>query len=388
MHSNEPCSLTTPALAQRLVELTGEERQILVDFLLHLDEFERRRAFLHAGYESLWAYCLKVLHLREGPAWRRIGSMRVLRRFPRLEPALRDGRLCLSTVTLLGPLLTEESLDELVARAAYRTKAEVEHLAATLQPRVAPREGIRKLPQAQQPRELLASIATDGSPTPHPSPLPVPRGEGDGTQSTPPTTTPTPTPTPTFGEPGPRGEGVMRHPRTGTPEVELRPISADRWSLRVTLDAQAKTDLETLASLLNHAKGRDLAAVLHEAIRCGIERHGRRKGAVSPARTRSAPELPASEAPPPGIRETIPAHVRREVWLRDGGRCAWTSADGHRCGSRWKLELDHVLPVARGGASTADNLRIVCKSHNLLHAEQTFGREHMARFAGAQLILG
>src|SRR5919201_2389723 len=143
MNALAPSALASDALACRLRELAGDERDVQVDFLLHLDEFDRRRAFLVAGYESLWTYCLSALHLREGPAGRRIGAMRVLRRFPALEGALRDGRLCLSTVTVLGPLLTNENLDDLVARAAYRTKSETEHLVASLQPRTAPKDGIR-----------------------------------------------------------------------------------------------------------------------------------------------------------------------------------------------------------------------------------------------------
>src|SRR6266568_7088193 len=108
MNAPAPSSLSPEILACRLRELVSHERGVQVDFLLHLDEFDRRRAFLEAGYESLWTYCLQALHLREGPAGRRIGAMRVLRRFPALEGALRDGRLCLSTVTVLGPLLTAE----------------------------------------------------------------------------------------------------------------------------------------------------------------------------------------------------------------------------------------------------------------------------------------
>lgn len=149
-----------------------------------------------------------------------------------------------------------------------------------------------------------------------------------------------------------------------------------------------KTDLEALASLLSHSKGADLAAVLHEAIRCGLQHHGKRKGAVAPSRVRAAVDRPGSELPAAGARSAIPAHVRREVWLRDGGRCTWTGPDGHRCDSRWKLEFDHIQPVGRGGTSTPDNIRLLCKRHNMLHAEQTFGRAHMARFTGDQLILG
>ena len=107
MNGPVPASLATKDLARRLSELAGDERNVLVDFLLHLAEFDSRRAYLDAGYRSLWEWCLSVLHLREGAAGRRIAAMKVLRQFPRLEAPLRDGRLSGSTVTLLAPLLTD-----------------------------------------------------------------------------------------------------------------------------------------------------------------------------------------------------------------------------------------------------------------------------------------
>jgi len=145
MATHDPAVLDSEALARRLHDLVGDERRVQVDFLLYLDEFDRRQVFLGLGFGSLWDYCRKALHLREGAAGRRIGAMRVLRRFPRLEAPLRDGRLCLSTASLLGQILTDENLDELVGRAAFLTKAEVEHLVVPVRPRTAPRDGIRRL---------------------------------------------------------------------------------------------------------------------------------------------------------------------------------------------------------------------------------------------------
>ncbi|MBN9160022.1 MAG: hypothetical protein J0I07_03575, partial [Myxococcales bacterium] len=42
------------------------------------------------------------------------------------------------------------------------------------------------------------------------------------------------------------------------------------------------------------------------------------------------------------------------------------------------LELDHVRPKAHGGTETAANLRVRCRAHNALYAEQVFGRAHVA----------
>lgn len=56
-------------------------------------------------------------------------------------------------------------------------------------------------------------------------------------------------------------------------------------------------------------------------------------------------------------REPISAAVRREVWRRDGGQCV-------DCGSRERLEYDHIVPVSRGGAHTARNIELRCETCN------------------------
>jgi hypothetical protein len=58
-----------------------------------------------------------------------------------------------------------------------------------------------------------------------------------------------------------------------------------------------------------------------------------------------------------GRREPIPEAVRRLVFRRDGGRCV-------RCGQDELLQFDHVIPVALGGASTAENLQLLCATCN------------------------
>jgi len=368
MHALAPCSLDSTALARRLRDLAGDERQVQVDFLLHLDEYDRRQEYLAAGFGSLWDFCLRELHLREGAAGRRIAAMRALRRFPRLESPLRDGRLCLSTAPLLAQVLTEENLDDLVARAAFQTKAEVEHLVASIQPRTAPRDGLRKLPEAR-----TASLAQPpGAVADVPSLLTSWTGDprnADGTPAAAALAASSPV------APSPAAPG-----RAAAPTAELDAISGDEWSLRVTIDGAMKADLESLAALLSHKLRRsDYAALLREAVRCAIEKHGKRRGAVPPSQKRTKPAQP-SGAQVSGPSRRIPAEVKRAVYERDGGCCAWASKDGRRCGSRWQLEYDHIKPVSQGGKSTVDNVRLACRGHNFFHAEEAYGHEHMEKF--------
>jgi 5-methylcytosine-specific restriction endonuclease McrA len=65
------------------------------------------------------------------------------------------------------------------------------------------------------------------------------------------------------------------------------------------------------------------------------------------------------QQPPQGQRQPIPREVRRAVFERDGGQCV-------ECGSKFDLQYDHLIPVALGGASTVDNLQLLCGECNRL----------------------
>lgn len=61
--------------------------------------------------------------------------------------------------------------------------------------------------------------------------------------------------------------------------------------------------------------------------------------------------------------------VRKQVWARDGGRCAYEADDGTVCGSRGGLQFDHIVPWAKGGSSNDPaNVRLLCRAHNRVEA--------------------
>ena len=68
----------------------------------------------------------------------------------------------------------------------------------------------------------------------------------------------------------------------------------------------------------------------------------------------------------------MPAAVRRAVWARDGGQCAFIGANG-RCRETGFLEFHHVVPYASGGATSVENLQLRCRAHNAYEAERDFG---------------
>jgi hypothetical protein len=56
-------------------------------------------------------------------------------------------------------------------------------------------------------------------------------------------------------------------------------------------------------------------------------------------------------------RPNIPEKTRIEVWRRDEGKCV-------QCGSKERLEYDHIIPISKGGSNTARNIQLLCEKCN------------------------
>ena len=80
------------------------------------------------------------------------------------------------------------------------------------------------------------------------------------------------------------------------------------------------------------------------------------------------------------VKETSRAQVRLRVFKKVDGACEFVGLDGHRCGEKAEAQSDHIVPRAKGGHDSIDNLRLLCRQHNLFMAEQAFGRAHMDQF--------
>src|SRR5262249_8109490 len=153
--------------------------------------------------------------------------------------------------------------------------------------------------------------------------------------------------------------------------------SAERFQVQVVVSKSTHDKLRRAQALLSHAvPNGDVAQVLDRALDSLIAQLERRKVGAARSVARQPNRAPATAPTRPAARagraRYIPAQTRRTVWDRDGGRCTFVSADGHRCSEDRFLEFDHVEPLARGGATTVDRLRLRCRAHNQYEAERAF----------------
>ena len=141
-------------------------------------------------------------------------------------------------------------------------------------------------------------------------------------------------------------------------------LSPERYKIQVTVDRETHDLLRQAQNLMRHSvPNGEPAVVLGRALRLLVDTLLRNKAAIT---TRMTQPRSATE----GTR-TIPAHVRREVWRRDKGQCAFIGPRG-RCEARAFIEYHHVIPYARGGPARVDNIELRCRAHN----------SHEARLAG------
>jgi len=335
-----PTLLADDALTAELGHLAGHEREATAAFIAHLAEFDARRLYEGAGYQSMFSYCRAVLRLSEDAAYNRIKAARAARLFPAIVAMLTDGLLSPTTVRLLAPHLTVENHEKLLAAAAGRGKQDVEELLASWFPQPDVPSSVRKLRSRVVVTEAAAPCEATAPP---PGPLVATSSMIAGAV----------------------GVGGISSVLPSKPAL-VRPLAPERYEIRFTASVETRDLLREAQDLLGHAVPTgDLATVVHRALTVLVADLKRRKFAATPK--------PRASRVPNAESDAVPAAVRREVVARDASRCAFVAADGHRCGARRFLEFHHVVPRAVGGAATVANIQLRCRAHNGYEVDLFFG---------------
>jgi hypothetical protein len=335
-------------LAADLLRLLRREQGAMADFLVALADFDDRRLWLKLGHSSLFTFLHRELGLSKGASHFRKTAAELIQRFPEVVEPLRDGRLCISSVVELAKVITPENRADVLPRFFHTSKQEAKAVAAEIRPQ-----------EAVPKREVVTAVAMACARPlpPAATPSPARQDVAEVRPEEPPLASPPPAAPP--------------------PRTVAEPLTAELRRLHVTVSKRFLEKLDAARDALSHSHpGADAEAILEAGLDLVIEQAAKRIGIC--ARPKPAKSAASPEAEPDSGH--VPAAVKREVWIRDGGRCQRPLEGGGICGSTHRLQFDHVVPRARGGKATVSNLRLLCQPCNLLSARQHFGDAWMDRF--------
>jgi 5-methylcytosine-specific restriction endonuclease McrA len=314
----------------------------MAELLAHLATLDDRPdVYAAQGYGSLYAYCTQALRFSEDAACNRIEAARMCRRFPAILELLASGEMSLTSVRLLRRHLTVENHQAVLERAKGRTREEIEVLVAAVAPQPDAPTLVRKLPTPAVPAwaptaQLGTTVSSELLPATTPSPVPAP-----------------------------------------APRPIVQPTAPERYRVQFTIGEATREKLRRVQALLRREiPDGDPGAIFDRAVTLLLEHVENEKMGVTPARPRPSirPETDERDirTPPPPSRY-VPRAIRRAVWRRDGGQCAFVSATGRRCTEGNFLEFHHIWPSAKKGGATVDNVSLRCRRHNQYEAEVVFG---------------
>jgi len=308
-------------------EIAFKSNGVEAELLLYLGEIDARKIYRERASPSMIVFCMREFNFSEGAAYNRIFVARAARQMPAILDALRSGAVHLAGLRLLVPHLSEENHEKVLTLATGKSKREIEELAAALSPRPPVPDVVRKLPD----RELAL-----GAPPVSATPALPPRVEHRSI---------------------------------------VAPLSAETFEIQFTASRTVRDKLRQAQDLLRHrVPNGELAQVFEKALDALIAKVLKERFAVGrKPRRQSAPGFISSDS------HDAPDPMRREVFERDEGRCAFLDDNGNRCPERGFLEFDHIDGYAQTGVHDIDRSRLLCRVHNQLAAEQLYGRKFMER---------
>jgi hypothetical protein len=171
-------------------------------------------------------------------------------------------------------------------------------------------------------------------------------------------------------------EFVKISPMTRFKEKE-KPLTEDLTQVTFIASKELMAKLELLRNLTAHKNSNPTIAELVEALAdIALKKLNPTEKAGQPKKSSaSATQSIAAAAKRCVIKfsKYIPKGTRRFVWIRDEGCCQYVNKEtGIKCQSKFALQIDHVHPFSLGGSNEKENLRLLCRNHNIWRTKELY----------------
>jgi len=312
--------MTVTEINTHLLGLVRNERKLTLEIISYISLFERCGGYLKMGYSSMHQYLTRALGYSDDQAYRRLKAARLLHQVPGVAEKIKEGSLNLTQISE-----AQKSFELAQKETGSAIKID------------------KKL-------EVLDSIANTNN----------------------------------FQTKAILSEELNLKPNEGE---RAKPQSNKTVRLEITLTQEQFEKLNEIKSLLSHKiPSQNTAEVLNSLFEQFLMKHELtskqtleptseekklkvnneiKEKALSPKREK----VPVSNSVETRSRY-ISTPIRRLIYQRAQGCCEYRYQHGVRCTSRYRLEFDHIVPVALKGSSEAENLRLVCSMHNSYLASQ------------------
>lgn len=347
-------NISNSELVSRLERLARTERKLTHLILQHIAEIEQRKLYADLGFDGMYSYLTKGLGYSDGSAYRRLQSARLLFKIPELAEKLQEGKLNLSQLTQVQrglreqirsakTIVNEENtqtsrvdifqvLQKIENKNTFETQKILAcemNIAPVTHEEVYPQkdESVRleitlsqvQFVQLQQAKELLSHICPNG----------------------------------TWGEIIATLAQQFNQKKLGRPKEKKLGNSAERQKLN-------KQELEKQKLNKQELKKQKL----------------KKQELNKQVLNKQEPLLPPLTSTQEVVarrmgRRYLSIQAKRFLLRRAKHCCEYKDKkSGTKCASKYQLQVDHVRPLALGGEDSLSNLRILCRTHNVLMARR------------------
>lgn len=308
---------TNQELIAELKQICEQEKAIVNRSIDILREIEERRIYLKMGYPSLYEFCITELKYSEGSAYRRIAAMRLIKAVPEIREVAAKGKISLTAMAQAQSYFRRKENEsapinktaklELLKKLEHRSSRECE------------REILRLDPKSHRPDRVVAK-------------------------------------------------------------------TEELTEIRLTVDNEFMATLDKLKNLLSnkhpelstkdimfHAMKAEVARlempIRRKSIRATRKSKPKDAGLYPSATTSQSVSLKPKIDNTKGTftRIPLPDSTRRQIFIKNNWECAYKDPlTNHKCRSKRYLEIDHIIPISKGGKNDTENLQLLCAAHNKL----------------------
>jgi len=300
------------------------ERKNSHTILLHLKEIEDRKLYADMGFPDLFVMLIKYFRQSETAANQRRYALRLMNDVPKIKEHLIEGDVNLSTLALAQrQIQREEKITGVKVEASKKSEIVERITSKTI---------------AQAEKELM----------------------------------------------------ILLPESCKTLETKERRISKDETRLSITIPDRVKEKMETLKNRWAAVNvNMDQLELIERALDIALtqtnpgpkKKHRATESVVQSGlkshSTQSAPTAPVNKQEKRRTYYSI--KTDKILWEKANSQCEYIDTiSGRRCSSKFGLERDHIIPLAKGGSNDIKNLRLLCRTHNQLMARRHFGAEKVS----------